>query len=111
MNNIDAHCLRLPPTTVQNVRQHIRLYPVDPWRTGLISDPVEQYYGNFSKQVSVLLGADLPEMSLERSRDILQGVERIQFIANHTLEDLTKNLGIVTQEHGIYSDKLYSFNR
>jgi hypothetical protein len=62
-----------------------------------IREPVESYYGNFSKHLTLEMGRNLTLLSLQKSEEILEGVEKIELIANQTLHDLYSNFNMVSQ--------------
>ena len=58
---------------------------------------VESYYGNYSKHLNYEIGRNLTLLSLEKSQEILEGVEQIELIANQTLKDIYSNFKMVSQ--------------
>ena len=61
-------------------------------------EPVETYFANFSKHFSFSLGRNMSRMSVEKSKNLLESVEKIKLVTNRTLEDVANNLQTLQKE-------------
>jgi len=71
---------------------------------GVFRDSVENYYRNYSDKFGFEVANNITKLSLETSKDIIDGVEKIKLLTNQTLEDIKINLDIISNAVDGFSD-------
>ena len=66
-----------------------------------LREPVEAYFSNLSHHFSFSLGRNISRLSVEKSKDLIESVEKIKLMTNRTLEDVANNLNTLTKEQFI----------
>jgi len=71
---------------------------------GVFRESVENYYRTYSDKFGFDVANNITKLSLETSKDIIDGVEKIKLLTNQTLEDIKVNLDVISSAVDGFSD-------
>jgi len=71
---------------------------------GVFRESVENYYKNYTGKFGFEVANNITKLSLETSKDIIDGVEKIKLLTNQTLEDIKSNLDTISSAVDGFSD-------